>query len=83
MRFIEIANADDQLALWRLISDNVWSAVMAQAKEQARLKAQAAANPKPKKINPKKRLFRKSHQPQSQNRQHLSHPHRKVRYPSR
>ena len=54
MRFNEIANADDQLALWRLISDNVWSAVMAQAKEQARLKAQAAANPKPKRIKPKK-----------------------------
>jgi len=54
MRFNEIANADDQLALWRLISDNVWSAVMAQAKEHARLKAQAAANPKPKRIKPKK-----------------------------
>ena len=50
MRFNEIANADDQLALWRLISDNVWSAVMAQAK----LKAQAADTPKPKRIKPKK-----------------------------
>ena len=54
MRFNEIANADDQLALWRLISDNVWSAVMAQAKEQERLKAQAAATHKPKRIKPKK-----------------------------
>ena len=54
MRFNEIASADDQLALWRLISDNVWSAVLAQAKEQARLKAQAAATPKPKRIQPKK-----------------------------
>jgi len=54
MRFMEIANAEDQLALWRLISDNVWSSVMAQAKEQERLKAQAAATPKPKKIIPKK-----------------------------
>ena len=54
MRFNEIASADDQLALWRLISDNVWSAVMAQAKEQARLKAQIAATPKPKRIKPKK-----------------------------
>ena len=54
MRFNEIANADDQLALWRLISDNVWSAVMAQAKEQARLKAQTASTPKPKRIKPKK-----------------------------
>jgi outer membrane biosynthesis protein TonB len=52
MRFNEIANADDQLALWLLISDNVWSAVMAQAKEQERqqaaLRAKAAATPKPK-----------------------------------
>ena len=54
MRFNEIANADDQLALWRLISDNVWSAVTAQAKQQERLKAQAAANPKPKRIKPKR-----------------------------
>ncbi len=54
MRFNEIASADDQLALWRLISDNVWSAVLAQAKEQARLKAQAAATPKPKSTKPKK-----------------------------
>ncbi len=26
MRFVEIANPEDQLALWRLISDNVWGA---------------------------------------------------------
>ena len=54
MRFMEIANPEDQLALWRLISDNVWSAVMAQVKQAAALKAQAAATPKPKKFKPKK-----------------------------
>jgi len=54
MRFTEIADPKDQLALWRLISDNVWSAVAAQARELARQKAQAAARPKPKKIKPKK-----------------------------
>ena len=54
MRFMEIANPEDQLALWRLISDNVWSAVMAQAKQAAAEKAQAAATPKPKKFKPKK-----------------------------
>ena len=54
MRFMEIANPEDQLALWRLISDNVWTAVMAQAKQAAALKAQAAATPKPKKFKPKK-----------------------------
>ena len=56
MRFMEIANPEDQLALWRLISDNVWSAVMAQAKQAAAQKAQAAANPKPKKFKPKKAI---------------------------
>ncbi len=59
MRFNEIANAQDQLDLWRLISDNVWAAVMAQAKEEARLKAQAAATPRYKKIKPKKAMPKK------------------------
>lgn len=69
MRFNEIANADDQLALWRLISDNVWSAVMAQAKEQERqqaaLRAKAAATlkPKPKRIKPQKPAPKKSPAP--------------------
>jgi uncharacterized protein YbdZ (MbtH family) len=39
MRFMEIANPEDQLALWRLISDKVWSAVIAQAKQAAAQKA--------------------------------------------
>ena len=52
MRFTEIANSEDQLELWRLISDNVWAAVMAQAKQAAAEKAKAAA--KPKKFKPKK-----------------------------
>lgn len=54
MRFMEIADAEDQLALWRLISDNVWSAVMVQAKEQARQKAQAV--PRPKKAKPQRNV---------------------------
>lgn len=56
MRFTEIANAEDQLALWRLISDNVWSVVLAQTREQERQKAQAASRPKkakPRKTAPK------------------------------
>lgn len=56
MRFTEIANPEDQLALWRLISDNVWSSVLAQAKQAAAQKAQATAKPKPKKFKPKKAL---------------------------
>ena len=56
MRFTEIANPEDQLALWRLISDNVWSSVLAQARQAAAQKAQATAKPKPKKFKPKKAL---------------------------
>jgi hypothetical protein len=56
MRFMEIANPEDQLALWRLISDNVWSAVMSQVKPAAAQKAQAAATPKPKKFKSKKKI---------------------------
>ena len=54
MRFTEIADPEDQLALWRLISDNVWSAVAAQTRELARQKTLAAATPKIKKNKPKK-----------------------------
>ena len=56
MRFTEIANPEEQLALWRLISNNVWSAVTAQAKQAAAQKAQQAAIPKPKKLKPKKAI---------------------------
>ena len=80
MRFMEIANPEDQLALWRLISDNVWSAVMAQAKQAAAQKAQAAATPKPKKFKPKKPIP-KAPQPTSRNHRPPSHLQRKVLYP--
>ena len=36
MKIIEFANAEEQLALWKLINDNVWSAIYAQAQEQAK-----------------------------------------------
>lgn len=39
MRLIEFANAEEQLALWKLINDNVWSAIHAQAQEQAKQRA--------------------------------------------
>jgi hypothetical protein len=68
MRFTEIADPEDQLALWRLISDNVWSAVAAQARELARQKAQAAATPKMKKIKPKKAPPKPAHLGQGQSR---------------
>ena len=40
MRFREFANADDQLALWKIISNNTWAALV-QAQQQQK-KAQAA-----------------------------------------
>ena len=58
MRFMEIANAEDQLALWRLISDNVWSADMTKAKQAAAEKNKAASTPKPKKFKPKKPILK-------------------------
>jgi len=44
MRFMEIANPQDQLALWRLISDNVWGA-FAQQKPQPQPQPQATTAP--------------------------------------
>jgi hypothetical protein len=34
MRFIEIANAEDKLALWKLVTDKMWSAFGQQAQQQ-------------------------------------------------
>ena len=58
MRFMEIANPEDQLALWRLISDNVWSADMTKATKAAAEKTKAASTPKPKKFKPKKPILK-------------------------
>ncbi len=44
MRFMEIANPEDQLALWRLISDNVWGAF---AQQRPQLQPQATTAPVP------------------------------------
>ncbi len=46
MRFMEIANPEDQLALWRLISDNVWGA-FAQQPPQPKPQPQATTAPVP------------------------------------
>ncbi len=45
MRFMEIANPQDQLALWRLISDNVWGAF---AQQQPQPQASTAPDGHPK-----------------------------------
>jgi hypothetical protein len=43
MKINEITNAEDILALWKLISDNTWMAVQQQAEKQARDRAEQAA----------------------------------------
>ena len=48
MRINEIANAEEQLALWKLVSDNVWTAIHTQAQQQAKEKAVAAQQSKAK-----------------------------------
>ena len=54
---MEIANAQDQLDLLRLIIDNTWSAIRQQANAQAKQQASKASVPKsvrPKAIKPLK-----------------------------
>lgn len=48
MRIDEIASAADQLALWKLVSDSVWTAINQQVRDEAQRKAaeQRAAKPK-------------------------------------
>ena len=39
MRIDEFASAEEQLALWKLVSDNVWGAISQQAQAEAEQKA--------------------------------------------
>ena len=48
MRVDEFASAEEQLALWKLVSDNVWAAIATQAEQERRAKAEKAARSKPK-----------------------------------
>ncbi|MBU3641647.1 hypothetical protein [Polynucleobacter sp. Fuers-14] len=48
MRMYEIANAEDQLGLLRVIMNNTWSAISQQASAQAKQKATQASKPKAK-----------------------------------
>jgi hypothetical protein len=52
MRLYEFANAHEQLALWKLISDSVWNSisVQAQAQEQKRTKDAKTAKKAPKSL---------------------------------
>jgi hypothetical protein len=43
MRLLEIASAEEQIALWRLVSDNVWAALQLQQDQQQRAAVSTAA----------------------------------------
>ena len=45
MRLFEFADAESQMELWKLITDNVWQAIYKQAQEQKQLDAQSAKSP--------------------------------------
>ena len=54
MRLFEFADAESQMDLWKLITDNVWQAIYKQAQEQKQLDAQKAksVSAAPKKTKP-------------------------------
>jgi len=43
MRLLEIASAEEQIALWRLVSDNVWAALQLQRDQEQRAAVSTAA----------------------------------------
>lgn len=53
MRLMEIASAEEQMALWKLVNDNVWAAINQQARDEAERKAAAQRAAKLKGDKPK------------------------------
>lgn len=45
MRIFEIASAEEQLALWKLVSTSVWTAIEQQVQQQAKERAAKAKRP--------------------------------------
>ena len=58
MRIFEIADAEAQLALWKLVNDSVWTAIQTQQHEQAKQKAAAQQQKKAKRST--KRIGKRS-----------------------
>lgn len=48
MRLVEFASAEEQLALWKLVSDSVWQSIGLQAKQEQKQKAKRARMAKAK-----------------------------------
>ena len=88
MRFMEIANPEDQLALWKLVSDNVWGAFAQQPPQpqpQATTAPVAAATlgqgraalpPKPLEKHLPRPTSKASHQPKSKGKARAAKPKR-------
>ena len=69
MRIFEIANAEEQLGLLRVIIDNTWTAIAQQAERQRQeqLKQQAKAKKSPKKVAKSSSIKRVAKPPPPQN----------------
>ena len=65
MRITEIADAVEQLALWKLINNSVWTAIDTQAKQQAQQRAASQQQRKAKRQRTKSRGVSVPHVPMS------------------
>jgi len=99
MRITEIADAVEQLALWKLINTSVWTAIDTQAKQQAQQRAASqqqrkAKRPRtksrgvsvphvPSKPLPKLKHLQKTTNPSTQPTQKPAYPHTQQALPSR
>ena len=63
MRITEIADASEQLALWKLINNSVWTAIDTQAKQQAQQRAASQQKRKAKRPRTKSRGVSVPHVP--------------------
>ena len=63
MRITEIADASEQLALWKLINTSVWTAIDTQAKQQAQQRAASQQQRKAKRPRTKSRSASVPHVP--------------------
>ena len=63
MRITEIADASEQLALWKLINTSVWTAIDTQAKQQAQQRAASQQKRKAKRPRTKSRGVSVPHVP--------------------
>jgi hypothetical protein len=61
MKFVEIASAEEQLALWKLVNDSVWAAIQRQSADDRKRNAtqSAAGKPKPKRAAARHRSSQK------------------------